>query len=370
MTSTRVTPSSTWLLASPPRCKPTTAGRRSATGAVSGFGCKLAPTRLDRRGPPALALQPGEPVVLTGGARGITASVALELARRWRPTLLLIGRSPLPPDYEDPTTAAIDEAAPLKAALLDRLKNQQRSVTPIDLERSYQAVRQEREIRQNLGAIRQAGARVEYAQADVRDPAVLGGVLNSWRARFGPIAGFIHGAGVIQDKRISDKTLASWDLVMGTKIDGALNLARGLDADPLRFAAFFSSIAGRFGNVGQSDYAAANEFLNKLALRLDGRWAGRVVAVNWGPWSGVGMVADLEGHLGGRGLGMILPEVGSTLLVDELEFGSKGRVEIVVAGDLGTLDAPIDPVGIAAATGSTASPVERPVGAAAVGAGR
>ena len=66
--------------------------------------------------------------------------------------------------------------------------------------------------------------------------------------------------------------------MLGTKLDGALNLARLLRPEPLRFAVFFSSIAGRFGNRGQSDYAAANEALNKLAIWLDRRWPGRVVA--------------------------------------------------------------------------------------------
>ncbi len=108
---------------------------------------------------------------------------------------------------------------------------------------------------------------------------------------------------MIQDKLIRDKTLGSFDAVLGTKLDGALNLARLLEPEALRFAALFSSIAGRFGNAGQSDYAAANEVLNKLALWLDRRWPGRVVAMNWGPWSGVGMVSDLEGHLGARGWG-------------------------------------------------------------------
>ncbi len=60
----------------------------------------------------------------------------------------------------------------------------------------------------------------------------------------------------------------------------------------------------------------------------------------WGPWSGVGMVSDLEGHLGGRGLGMIPPEVGRSLLLDELRFGRKGDVEVIAAGDLGTLGRP------------------------------
>ena len=65
--------------------------------------------------------------------------------------------------------------------------------------------------------------------------------------------------------------------------------------------------------------------LNKLAIWLDRRGQGRVLAPIWGPWSGIGMVSDLEDHLGARGLGMISPEVGVAALLDELLHGRKGR---------------------------------------------
>ena len=201
---------------------------------------------------------------------------------------------------------------------------------------------EEREVRRNLERLRACGSRVEYAHVDVRDSARLGVVVNGWRRLFGEPVGLIHGAGLIRDKLIRDKSLDSFDRVLDTKLDGALNVARLLRPESLRFSVFFSSIAGRFGNRGQSDYAAANEALNKLAIWLDRRWPGRVVAPIWGPWSGIGMVSDLEDHLGSRGLGMISPEVGVAALVNELVRGRKGDVEVVLAGDLGTLDAPLE----------------------------
>ncbi len=191
-----------------------------------------------------------------------------------------------------------------------------------------------------MRALEHLGAAVRYAQADVRDPAALGRVLDAWRDEFGPPVGLIHGAGVIRDKLLRDKTPESFDQVIGTKLEGAIHLARAIDAERLRFAAFFSSVAGRFGNRGQADYAAANEALNKLALWLDRRWKGRVVAMVWGPWSSVGMVSDLESHLSRRGLGLIPPDVGRSRLVEELLYGRKGDVEVVVAGDLGPLAGP------------------------------
>jgi NAD(P)-dependent dehydrogenase (short-subunit alcohol dehydrogenase family) len=314
---------------------------------------------LTPRDEPGVALAPGEPILVTGGARGITAAVTADLARVWRPTLLLLGTSPPPPGVEDPATAALAGPAELKGHLLGRLSQAGRRPGPAELERAYQALRREREIRENLRQFRELGATVEYASADVRDAAALRGQLAAWRDRFGPLAGFVHGAGVIQDKLLRDKTPESFDRVLGTKLEGALTLARLLDGEPLKFAAFFSSVAGRFGNKGQSDYAAANEVLNKLAVWLDRRWAARVVSLIWGPWSGVGMVSDLEAHLGRRGLGMIPPEEGRSRLSDELRYGRKGDVEVVIAGDLGSLAEPPERAPAPAAAPANGRPKER-----------
>ena len=295
---------------------------------------------LNRKIGPFVELSEGEPILMTGGARGISAAVALDLAKRWRPTLLLIGSSPAPDESGDPDLTGLTTPAELKEALLGKLTRQaaRGGIAPAELERAYQGVRREREIRANLIALRAAGATVAYARADVRDADAMAKVLADWRRRFGPLAGLIHGAGVIQDKLLRDKSPESFDRVLGTKVEGALTLARLLDAEPPRFAAFFSSIAGRFGNQGQADYAAANDLLNKLAHWLDRRWPGRVVSMIWGPWSGVGMVSELEGHLGRRGLGMIAPADGAPRLGDELRHGRKGDVEVIVSGDLGPME--------------------------------
>jgi NAD(P)-dependent dehydrogenase (short-subunit alcohol dehydrogenase family) len=231
--------------------------------------------------------------------------------------------------------------AEIKAVLHARLRRQGKPASPAEIERSYQSLRRTREVRANLEGLRQAGATVAYAEADVRDPVAMARVLDGWRARHGEVVGLVHGAGLIKDKLIRHKSVESFDRVLETKLDGALNLVRLVRPDALKFTALFSSIAGRFGNVGQSDYAAANEILNKLAHWLDRRWPGRVVSLIWGPWSGAGMVSQLESHLCNRGLGMISPEIGGSLLVDELRHGRKGDVEVIYSGELGTLEQPI-----------------------------
>jgi NAD(P)-dependent dehydrogenase (short-subunit alcohol dehydrogenase family) len=165
-------------------------------------------------------------------------------------------------------------------------------------------------------------------------------VLDDVYRRFGSIEGVIHGAGVIQDKLIRDKTPESYDCVFGTKVESALILSRRLKFEQLKFCVFFASVAGRFGNRGQCDYAAANEVLSKLAVDLDRRWPGRVVSIAWGPWSTIGMVSELEQHLGQRGLQMISPDIGPLFLDEELRLGRKGECEIVIAGDVGQLACP------------------------------
>ena len=79
---------------------------------------------------PTLELKPGEPVLISGGARGITALVAAELARTWRPTLLMVGTTPLPGDSESADTAGLTGEAEIKAALHARLRHEGQPAEP------------------------------------------------------------------------------------------------------------------------------------------------------------------------------------------------------------------------------------------------
>jgi len=274
----------------------------------------------------AVELGPDSTVLITGGARGITAKVALEIATRYKSKLVLVGSSPVPAE-EAADTAGLTSQAEIKAALLKR----QPDVKPATIEAAYRRLLKDREIRGNLEAIKKAGGTVDYRAVDVRDAKAFGGLIDELNAA-GGIAGVIHGAGVIEDKLLRDKTPESFDRVFGTKVDSAMTLARHLDPAKLKFLAVFASITSRYGNRGQSDYAAANEVLSKLACDLDRRWPGRVVSVAWGPWSEIGMVADLEKHLVARGLKLIEPSVGSGFAVDEVIYGAKGEPEVLIAG--------------------------------------
>jgi NAD(P)-dependent dehydrogenase (short-subunit alcohol dehydrogenase family) len=267
-------------------------------------------------------------VLITGGARGITAEVAEELVRPGM-RLVLLGRTPAP-GPEDARFAGLSSEAQLKKALLERAVAAGRKPTPAELGRELGTLLAEREIRSNLARLATAGAQVDYCACDVRDAAAFGALIDQVYAKYGRIDAVLHGAGVIEDKRIGDKTQESFDRVYDTKVDSAFVLARKLRPESLKLLSFFTSVAGRFGNVGQADYGAANETLNRLAWQLHRQWPGvRVVSINWGPWD-AGMATDaVRAGFKSKGVEPIPVSAGRRFFLDEMAYGPRNDVELV-----------------------------------------
>jgi NAD(P)-dependent dehydrogenase (short-subunit alcohol dehydrogenase family) len=269
-------------------------------------------------------------VLITGGARGVTGRIGLAMARRFRCTLELVGRSATPTAGDDPEIGAAPDARAIRKILATRGgRNGGGSLAAID--RECRRILAAREIRATLGAIRDAGARANYHAVDVGDDAAFGALVDRLRSRHGRIDGVVHGAGLIEDKLLCDKTADSFDRVFATKVVGANVLADKLAKDA-RFFVLFSSIAGAFGSRGQTDYAAANDALDKLAHQLHHTVPGRVLSIGWGPWRGIGMVhAELEREYERRGIALITPEAGVEQFFHELLSGSDPQVILTAA---------------------------------------
>src|SRR5262249_53304340 len=141
---------------------------------------------------------------------------------------------------------------------------------------------------------KESGATVEYHAVDVADAAAFGSLLDDVLARFGRIDGVVHGAGIIEDKLVRDKTIESFERVLRPKVAGALTLMARLRPETLKFLVLFSAVSARYGNRGQCDYAAANEILNKLAASWSRSGSARVVSINWGPWESSGGMVSAE----------------------------------------------------------------------------
>ena len=272
-------------------------------------------------------------VLVTGGARGVTARISRALAERHRPTLVIVGRTAI--EQEDPATSALRDAAELRSALIEQRRREKAELTPALVERDCQRILHAREVRENLERLRAAGASVDYRVCDVSDRAAFTDLIDSVYEHHGRIDGVVHGAGVIEDKLIRDKRSDSLERVMATKAGAALTLAERLRPDGLRFMVLFSSVSGRFGNRGQADYAAASEVLGRLAHALDRSWPARVVSIDWGPWA-AGMVSpSLEQEFARRGVALIGLDEGARLFEQELAGGRKGESEVVIGAATG-----------------------------------
>jgi NAD(P)-dependent dehydrogenase (short-subunit alcohol dehydrogenase family) len=300
------------------------------------------------------AIDPGAVILVTGGARGITAAIARAIAAHAKATLVITGRSPRPP-MEDPADIAhAHSPVALRAALLARAREEGRAATPREIEGRIARILADREIRENLRIMQDAGARVVYRTADARDSVAMGAVIEETYAAFGRIDGAIHGAGVIEDKLLEEKGADSFDRVFDTKADAAFLLARTLRPEGLRFLAFMSSVAGAFGNRGQADYGAANETLNRLATWLDARLSTRVVAINWGPWDAGMATPEVKRQFEARGVRVIPIESGCAAFLDEIASGSKGDPVVVIGEGPWAALAPLED---APTPGSPATPL-------------
>jgi NAD(P)-dependent dehydrogenase (short-subunit alcohol dehydrogenase family) len=286
---------------------------------------------------PMIELDSESTILVTGGARGITAAICAEMGRRYHPRLVLVGRSPSP-EPERPETQGLTAAGDLKRALAEGRRNRGETVSPSAIEGEYRALLAARELRTNLDKLRALGVPFRYHSLDVRDEVAFAALVRSVYQEHGKIDGVIHAAGLLGDSLLVGKSGESFDRIFDTKVKPALVLTRELQPESLRFLAFFSSVSARFGNIGQTDYAAANEVLNKLAERLDRAWPARVFSVGWGPWDEVGMARPERmsaEYLATVGFAHMPVEEGCSQFLDEIAYGHQGDAELLIFRPLG-----------------------------------
>ena len=281
----------------------------------------------------------GEAVIVTGGARGVTAECAIAFLESFgeggKPAVALLGRSRAPEEEPEWLAGLTDEAAIKK----EIMRHGSGSVTPQYVKARYDEITAHREMRKNLTRMTALGAAVYYHSVDIRNVEELEAVLSKVRAEIkAPIRGIMHGAGVIADRLIEDKTESELDRVYGTKVTGLTNLLGLLGDDDMRLIVLFSSTTARYGRKGQVDYSLANEVLNKIAQRESRlRPQCRVLSMNWGPWDGGMVTPPLRKIFHDEGIGLIPLEAGAELLVREICAPGRPAVEIAV---LGSFDKP------------------------------
>jgi acyl transferase domain-containing protein/NADP-dependent 3-hydroxy acid dehydrogenase YdfG len=270
-------------------------------------------------------------VVASGGARGVTAAALLALAKAQQPKIALLGRTALAPEPAE--CAGLVEEGALRQALLTAEKNVGRQLAPKALAAAVRDILARREILETLAQLRAAGSVAEYWACDASDAASVQTVLAQVRKQLGPIRVLVHGAGVLADKLIAEKSDEQFARVFDTKVRGLQVLLQATAKDVLAALVLFSSVAGRFGNVGQADYAMANEVLNKVAQAEFARRGGKclVRSINWGPWEGGMVTPALRAHFAAQGIGLIAHAAGAAAFVAELAGDATAAdVEVVI----------------------------------------
>jgi hypothetical protein len=157
----------------------------------------------------------------------------------------------------------------------------------------------------------------------------------------------VHAAGVEVSRALPDKEAREFDLVHDVKVDGWFNVLHAAGDLPVGATVVFSSVAGRFGNAGQTDYSAANDLLCKVTSSFRRtRPDTRGIAVDWTAWAGIGMATrgSIPKIMEMAGVEMLPPDAGVAWVRRELT-SHPFRGEVVVAGRLGRMAAGYHPTG-------------------------
>ncbi len=240
-------------------------------------------------------------ILVTGGAKGITAECALAIAESTGAKMALVGRSPLP--------------------------------TP-DLETGKS------EIIKTLDRYRQRDLSAQYYCCDITNLASVEALLQTIKTDLGPVTGVIHGAGLNTPRRVEQVSLESAQAEVSPKLIGAQNLLQTMADCPPKLFLAFTSIIGVTGMPGNSWYGFANETLNLLLQRFAHLHPEtQIISLAYSVWDEVGMGARMGSvkNLERMGIGAISPQEGIERCV-KLFHRNPGVQQVVIAAPLGGLD--------------------------------
>lgn len=272
--------------------------------------------------------------LVSGGAKGVTAECLFELASQKKINFLLLGRSKVP-SVEPEWAKGCKDNKELQKKAMQVLIDADEKPTPMGINRLLKQVASDREINLTLEQLKELGSTAEYISVDITHLADMKEKVAPVIQRLGQVKGIIHGAGVLADKLIEKKTGKDIRNVLATKIKGLECLLSLVTLDRLKYLISFTSAAGFFGNSGQSDYAAANEILNKTGQRIKKLHPScHVVSLNWGPWDGGMVTPQLKKMFQERNIDVIPVQAGREIFVDQLDQKFSTVTEVVIGSSM------------------------------------
>ncbi|WP_026884685.1 type I polyketide synthase [Clostridium akagii] len=193
--------------------------------------------------------------IITGGMGGIGIEIAKYISSREQVNLIIIGRSEFSNRYQE------NEKNIYKIRIINEIK--------------------------------ESGSSFNYYKADVASIEKLKQVIYDVKHKFGHIDGIVHSAGVAGDGFIFSKSNTKFSSVIRPKIQGTWLLDYLTDNEKLDFFIMFSSITSLNGGIGQSDYTAANAYMDSYVdFRRRRKPEQKTLTINWTAWNEVGMLAN------------------------------------------------------------------------------
>ncbi|MEZ4539853.1 MAG: SDR family NAD(P)-dependent oxidoreductase [Chloroflexota bacterium] len=291
-------------------------------------------------GQPGLALGSESVYLVTGAAGGITSAIIGDLALAGGGgTFYLLDLVPEPARDDKQIALFRQGKDTLKQHLIATAKAAGEKATPAQIDKQVMTVERNEAALRAIESVEAAGGTAHYRSVNLLDGAALTAIVDEIRDTFGRIDVLVHAGGVEISRSLPDKDNNQFSLVFDIKADGFFSLLRAASAMPIGATVAFSSVAGRFGNNGQTDYSAANDLLCKLTSHLR-QWRPdtKGIVIDWTAWGEIGMATrgSIPKIMEMAGIDMLPPSAGIPTVRRELVAGSY-RGEIVVGGRLGIL---------------------------------
>jgi acyl transferase domain-containing protein/acyl carrier protein/NAD(P)-dependent dehydrogenase (short-subunit alcohol dehydrogenase family) len=277
--------------------------------------------------------------VISGAAGSIVSAITADLAAASGGIFHLLDLIPVPdPDNSDLKHFATDKEG-LKRDIFERFKAKGVRATPVMVDKELAAMERSHAALAAIKAVKDAGGVAHYHSVNLLDAEAVAKVMKDIGEKSGKIDVLLHAAGMEISHPLPDKKPEEFNLVFDVKSDGWFNLLSNMGEMPLGSAVVFSSVAGRFGNTGQTDYSSANDLMCKYISSFRTTRPGtHGIAIDWTAWQGIGMASrgSIPTIMKQAGIDMLPPEAGIAIVRREL---TAGRVsgEVVIAQGLGML---------------------------------
>ncbi|MFX1499866.1 MAG: SDR family NAD(P)-dependent oxidoreductase, partial [Promethearchaeota archaeon] len=281
-------------------------------------------------------------LLVTGGAQGITFACIDDLTNHIKPELILLGLAPLDDSFYEYINYSSDMLDEKKQEFVKELKSKQDKVTPVIINKEWKKFLDKLDTLRNVENLKNKGLLVQYYAVDITNEEEMKVIFQKIKKQTKkPITIIIHGAGIEESKSFLKKNLNLAHKIVSVKVGGFSNIIKSIKLQDVKYFIAFASVAGRYGNQGQIDYAFANAYLSRLAWKFNQQNI-QFLTFDWTAWGEIGMAtrgSTLQ-ILTQAGVTSIPSKTGTKIFSKLVLNNFTG--EYIIAGNLGLFEEMLD----------------------------